>query len=365
MLRSSLPVAAAFLVPLARAASSCLSVDANFNLLAFNLNGKDYNAGGIDQWASGIVNTYVSYFPPSSFFVLTHRIQTDMHIYSAEGNSWSTQKINIPDGFDSSSLTAVLDHDTNVFYGLSKGGLYSLTLGDTLTTATSDAKGWEKSSDPPFDASNYKPVMGLAQNHIHLLNVPNVEAGSAQIFVVHFAFWQPEIQSFGKFPSEHGQAPSIFLTKGFAWCSPSFHKAQQEFAFIPDSGENTYVINVMSNTTKTLPGPTTKDALATYFGAPNSIIQLTSSGAMHSASGGSWSSVQALAKVAPPVASSSSSASGSQATGSKSSGSKTSGSGASSASSTGTPNAAFEATHFSNVLALVMTTVLIVGGLAF
>jgi hypothetical protein len=34
-------------------ASQCIAFDSNFNLLAFNLGGKDWNAGTQDTWASG------------------------------------------------------------------------------------------------------------------------------------------------------------------------------------------------------------------------------------------------------------------------------------------------------------------------
>lgn len=53
MFASTLSAVAILLLPLVQAANSCVSVDANFNLLAFNLAGKDYNAGPKDQWSSG------------------------------------------------------------------------------------------------------------------------------------------------------------------------------------------------------------------------------------------------------------------------------------------------------------------------
>lgn len=36
------------------AGSSCIAFDASWNLLAFGFNGKDYNAGTSDTWASGM-----------------------------------------------------------------------------------------------------------------------------------------------------------------------------------------------------------------------------------------------------------------------------------------------------------------------
>ena len=36
-----------------QAPSGCVSFDTSWNLLAFGINGKDWNAGGSDGWASG------------------------------------------------------------------------------------------------------------------------------------------------------------------------------------------------------------------------------------------------------------------------------------------------------------------------
>jgi len=42
-----------FLTPAASALSSCVAFDVNWNLLAFNFDGKDYNAGVQESWNSG------------------------------------------------------------------------------------------------------------------------------------------------------------------------------------------------------------------------------------------------------------------------------------------------------------------------
>lgn len=49
-------IASLFLLSLssaASAASSCVAFDVNWNLLAFNFGGKDYDAGTQDTWAQG------------------------------------------------------------------------------------------------------------------------------------------------------------------------------------------------------------------------------------------------------------------------------------------------------------------------
>jgi hypothetical protein len=53
MLGSLLTFVALFVSPVAVRASPCVAFDANWNLLAFDLDGKDWNAGTQDTWSSG------------------------------------------------------------------------------------------------------------------------------------------------------------------------------------------------------------------------------------------------------------------------------------------------------------------------
>ena len=48
-----LTLAALYLAPRGAHASPCLAFDTKWNLLAFGLNGKDWNAGTQDAWTSG------------------------------------------------------------------------------------------------------------------------------------------------------------------------------------------------------------------------------------------------------------------------------------------------------------------------
>lgn len=66
---------------------------------------------------------------------------------------------------------------------LSTGEMYSLDMG-SLKSANSTALSWTDVQKPDL-GDGYKPVMALAQNHIHFLNVPGIPAGSAKIFVIH------------------------------------------------------------------------------------------------------------------------------------------------------------------------------------
>jgi hypothetical protein len=53
-----------------------------------------------------------------------------------------------------------------------------------LKAANSTPIPWNDVEQPNFGA-NYQPVMALAQNHIHFLNIPGLPNGSAEIFVIH------------------------------------------------------------------------------------------------------------------------------------------------------------------------------------
>lgn len=54
----------------------------------------------------------------------------------------------------------------------------------SLKAANSTPVAWVSDEQTPYPSS-YQPVMALAQNHVHFLDVPGVPAGSADIFVIH------------------------------------------------------------------------------------------------------------------------------------------------------------------------------------
>ena len=154
--------------------------------------------------------------------------------------SWSTLTVQL-NGVSHQSIEAILDRDTNVFFGLNKSTLYRLDMAQ-LAAADNTTRGWETLGNPPFMSTiNYtQPVLALAQNHIHFLNIG--QPSQADIFVIHFAYFQPEVQSYpginggSSFPSTHGQTASIF--KGY-------DSVQDKFAFWPDDKSSTYVIDVV------------------------------------------------------------------------------------------------------------------------
>ena len=107
---------------------------------------------------------------------------------------------------------------------------------------------------PGANTAGYQPVIALAQNHVQFLDVSGLAAGSVKIFVIHCMFstlirfallkyetfsfldsyMQPTPQPMGNFPNTHGKTASFFQQSD----------VQQEFAFIPDDGSATYVVNV-------------------------------------------------------------------------------------------------------------------------
>ncbi|KAI0264710.1 hypothetical protein BC834DRAFT_251962 [Gloeopeniophorella convolvens] len=364
MLAPLLTLVALFASPAAVRASPCVTFDITWNLLAFGLNGKDWNAGTQDTWASGErtatditasgrppfdgANTtcFLSQFTNAIYVTNGDKSNpSNIHIYDATAKSWTTQAVTTG-GFDPSSFNAILDHDTNVFYALSHGELWHLDM-SLLKAANSTPLAWVDVEKAPYP-DGYQPVMALAQNHVFFLDVPDTPAGSADIYVIHFNYFQPEAQPFpapsGTIPATHGQTASFFQDQG----------VQLAFAFVPDDGSATYVLDVTQNTTQVLAGPSTKDAGATYYAGITSLVQLDSKGEVsflpfnpNSTSANAnaqWSSVAALAKAAPPASGTSSAApSGSSSSGApKQSG--TSGSGSGSGSGAGqagtTPNGA-------------------------
>ena len=66
---------------------------------------------------------------------------------------------------------------------LSHGELFRMDMG-LMKAANSSALQWVDVEQAPYP-SGYEPVMALAQNHVFFLNVPDVSAGSASIYVIH------------------------------------------------------------------------------------------------------------------------------------------------------------------------------------
>lgn len=72
----------------------------------------------------------------------------------------------------------------------------------------------------------------------------------------------------GTFPQKYGSALSLFQPDNVD---------QKEFAFFPQDGSGSYVINILTNTTLVLPSPPSKDPSALYAGCATSLVQLDGS----------------------------------------------------------------------------------------
>lgn len=112
-----------------------------------------------------------------------------------------------------------------------------------LAQADGTTRAWGFMETPPWTQNGAypNPVIALAENHIHFLNVGT--PGQAAIFVIHFSYSQPEYQIYPPienggqaFPSTSGKTASIF--KGD-------DSVQKKFVFIPDDGSHTYVVDVI------------------------------------------------------------------------------------------------------------------------
>ncbi|KAG8756871.1 hypothetical protein FRC14_002578 [Serendipita sp. 396] len=272
-------------------ATPCVGFDTNWGLYVFGLE-HDVSLGPVGNWAANpLSSTTLSKTgrPPfngtntqcffAQFFNALYVLDGDstqpsnIHIYSFETQSWSTQQIDAA-GTDPATLTAVLDRDTNVFFALSGSQLYSLDMG-TLAQSDGARRAWNFVQAPEFTQNNKypKPVMGLAQNHIHFLNLGT--DAFTKIFVIHFSYMQPELQAFAPieaggsgYPSAFGHTASIF--KGF-------ESVQTKFAFLPEDGSATYVFDVISNTTQKLQAPSNK-ATVMVAASQREIVQITTSG---------------------------------------------------------------------------------------
>jgi len=284
------------------AATSCVAFDSDFNLYGFGINGRDFAFGPQSGWANvptGIVMPTTGRPPfdgpntqcfTAEYFNTIYVLNADasqpnaIHIFDATSKTWTTQQTTVPDGLDLTSMVAILDHDTNVFFAFSKGNLFQADM-SSLKAATQTPVEWGATNAPNFDASGYTPVMGLAQNHIHFLNHGTAE-GLANIFVIHFAYWQPEVQYYapgnnaGTFPQKHGQVASFFagdLT------------VQKRFAFLPDDMSKTYIIDVDKNTTTVLPAPPASAGFASnpaglmgrLAASPSALVYLSPANELH------------------------------------------------------------------------------------
>jgi hypothetical protein len=301
-----------------------------------------------------------------------------VYIYDFAGNSWSKQTTTgAPASLSNSRSSAILDHDTNVIFTLPGGGksMYMLSL-NSVTNKANGSSEWTEVGTPSFSTDG-AVTAALANNHINYFGVPGTAAGSANIFVIHFSYFQPEAQAYptlnggATFPDQAGQAVS-FPTEG--------NTSPQSMLFVPDDFSQSYVVThwtnlgdynsqdnrpmaaELVNSTQILPAPESKDKAASYACSPTDCAQIDSEGNLYFiqnalgtdfavSSSAAWSkssySVSGSGSfstnstdVSPSGSAAASGASGASATGTKTGSSGASGSAVSPTASSASSNAA-------------------------
>ncbi|KAG8889475.1 hypothetical protein FRB98_004160 [Tulasnella sp. 332] len=291
-------LSAALLAATSVVATPCVVFDASWNLYAFGAQGSnDWNLGLQSSWAAGSVtaisktnappfdgpNTqcFLSQFNNAIYVINGDKANPlNVHIFDPTAQSWSVQSTTAG-GVDPTSVQAILDHDTNVFFGLSGGTLYQLDFSLIKATANSTAAPWTEVEASPFSYGSTTPAMAIADNHIFFMGIPANTAGEANIFVIHFAYFQPQVQEFAAasgfntFPALGGEVTSL-------WQDSATGQVQQTFAFFPSDGSATYVVDVLTNTTYSLAAPPNATASgSSYAGSTTSLVQLASNGEIY------------------------------------------------------------------------------------
>lgn len=291
----------------------CVQFDAEWSLYAFG-GSDDVKLGTSDSWGSPNPTTLTtSGRPPwtgnatqcflsqfnNAMYVLgaDESDLTKVYIYDFAGDAWSTQSTTSPPSNLGGRSGSVLDHDTNVIFTLPSGsgaGMYQLDMSSVTKSASGSGIAWEAVTNPSFQtSSDSQTTMAQASNHINFFGVSGTAAGSANIFVIHYAYFQPEAQEYptvgggSAFPDTAGQAVSVPDTD---------NNAGTQMIFIPDSASNTYVVTHWTNpgdyastdgapfatdlinSTQLLPAPSTQNGQAAYAASPSDIVQVNPNG---------------------------------------------------------------------------------------
>ncbi|WVO17991.1 hypothetical protein L204_105689 [Cryptococcus depauperatus] len=284
----------------------CVQFDASWNLYAFGGN-QDVKIGDSSSWSSPKTSSLSSNGRPSwtgkntqcilsqsnnaMYVIGADSDLSKIYIYDFAGDSWSTQSTSgAPSDLGNSRSSSVLDHDTNVLFTLTtSSGLYQLDLSNVQKSASGNTVGWEAVMKPSFSVDGYTVAAAQAANHIFYFGVPKTAAGSANVFIVHYAYFQPDAQAFHgtAFPDSAGQAISIPNSQG---------NVPYSMVFVPDDFSNTFIATHWTNpgdysittdapfsqdlinSTQILAAPSSKDKTAAYAASPNAIVQVNSAG---------------------------------------------------------------------------------------
>ncbi|KAJ9126248.1 hypothetical protein QFC24_001974 [Naganishia onofrii] len=323
-LRLSLSASAALVAWLASSAAPasakpCVQFDASWNLYAFG-GTEDVSLGQNTTWGSPTASPLTTTGRPpwtgnntqcflsqynNAMYVLNADASnpSDIYVFNFDAKSWSKQATSSAP--DLSTGTSILDHDTNVFFTLPSGSsasLYQLDFGTITNAASSSAAAWEAVSATSFQQGGQGAVLAEASNHITFFNVPNNPAGSANMFVVHYSYFQPEAVAYktvnnaaANFPTQHGKAIGVPTTD---------NSAGDVMVFVPDDFSNSYVVTHWTspstagqtsdapagiadyiNSTQTFSAPTSHDTDSSYAASDSAMVQIDSTGALYYVTG--------------------------------------------------------------------------------
>ena len=107
--------------------------------------------------------------------ILSRKILTPQKIYvfSYSSKTWSTQSTSSAPTAQLTRSASVLDHDTNVIFTFTDGGLTQLDLSSITDKASGGALGWEGVSAPSWGGGySGSATAGQASNHISELRLP-------------------------------------------------------------------------------------------------------------------------------------------------------------------------------------------------
>ena len=82
------------------------------------------------------------------------------------------------------SVSSLLNPTSHPLDCVVAGEMWFLNM-QSLKAAQNSPIAWTDVGPTPYGPSYNQPVMALANNHIHFIDVPNVPSGSIDIFVIH------------------------------------------------------------------------------------------------------------------------------------------------------------------------------------
>ncbi|KAI8901830.1 hypothetical protein BC833DRAFT_575733 [Globomyces pollinis-pini] len=247
--------------------SACIIADSQDQLYIFGTSKGNFefkennwinlNHPSVTNLNSNLLNQcFLNQYESKGYFFVDNQIQQ----YDFKSKAWLnpiTTTGTIPKNL-------ILDHDTLTFYGMLNNNMFFFNVPEHKDS------NWIQQRQANFN-HNDDMVFGFGQNHLFFLNDASLQSGQARVFVIHYAYFQPEIQTYSgpKFPQTSGQAISI---------PKKDNTVPLSFAFIPNDFSSIYLINteIGTNTTVQLPSPPIKDSRSKFVARTDSLVQLTS-----------------------------------------------------------------------------------------